>query len=57
MIDKMIGAVKNGWDMPPLIVHYQDGVYHPYDGRHRIEALRKMGITQVMVIIVVNNYD
>lgn len=54
VISEMINSREKGWDMPPIIVHYHSGEYHPFDGRHRIEALREMGITQVMAVIVVN---
>ncbi len=52
--DNMIDAMKNGWEMPPLIVHYHDDGYYPLDGRHRIAALNRMGITKTMAVVVVN---
>jgi hypothetical protein len=49
--DAMAKSIKNGWDMPPLIVNYNNGKYEPTDGRHRYEALRKMGAQGVYAII------
>jgi hypothetical protein len=49
--DEMVKALKDGWDMPPLIVNYDNGKYEPTDGRHRYEALRKMGAQGVYAII------
>jgi hypothetical protein len=57
VISEMISSKEKGWDMPPIIVHLYNGDYHPCDGRHRIEALRKMGIAQVMAVIVVNTEE
>lgn len=56
-INEMINKIENGWDMPPLIVHFQNGIYHPLDGRHRNVALCKLGITQAPAVIVVNTEE
>jgi nitroimidazol reductase NimA-like FMN-containing flavoprotein (pyridoxamine 5'-phosphate oxidase superfamily) len=50
--DRMLTAIKNGWDMPPLIVSYdKEEGYIPTDGRHRFEALRKLGAVEADAII------
>lgn len=54
-VQEMISNIENGWDMPPIIVHYHNGIYSPFDGSHRIEAIRRMGRTKVNAAIVVNN--
>lgn len=56
-INEMIHNIKGGWDMPPMIVHYQNGEYHPMDGRHRYAALREIGISQAPAVIVVNKEE
>ncbi len=53
-IDTMVSAIRKGWDMPPMIVHYHDGIYEPFDGRHRNAALRKLGREEAMAAVVVN---
>ena len=55
--NEMIEQINRGWDMPPLIVHYHDGIYHPFDGRHRIVTLSKVGITKAAAVIVVNTEE
>lgn len=57
VINEMVNAIENGWDMPPLIVHFHNGVYHPLDGRHRNVALRKMNISEAMAVIVLNTEE
>lgn len=49
--DSMAESLKNGWDMPPLIVNYDNGRFISTDGRHRFEALRKMNAKEVEAII------
>lgn len=56
-INEMIKKIVNGWDMPPLIVHFHKGIYHPLDGRHRNVALRKLGITLAPAVIIVNTEE
>ena len=39
------------WDMPPLIVYEEDkNEYEIYDGNHRFEALKMLGINEYWVI-------
>lgn len=38
-------------DMPPLIVHYVDGVFELNDGNHRLEAYSRLGIKEYYVIV------
>lgn len=56
-IEQMLAAIKTGWDMPPLIVHYLEGKYYPFDGRHRNVALHKLGREEAMAVIVVNSEE
>lgn len=56
-INEMIQKIVNGWDMPPLIVHFHKGIFHPLDGRHRNVALHKLDITQAPAVIVLNTEE
>lgn len=56
-VNEMIQKIVNGWDMPPLIVHFHKEMYHPLDGRHRNVALRKLDITKAPAVIVLNNEE
>ncbi len=51
-VNAIIGRFKTGiWDMPPLIVNYNDGAYELNDGNHRYEALKKLNIKKYWVIV------
>ncbi len=39
-----------GWDMPPLIVQYENGVLTVSDGNHRLEAFARMRKEKIPVI-------
>ena len=39
------------WDMPPLIIQDDDGIYEINDGNHRFEALKMLGIKEYWVIL------
>ena len=39
------------WDMPPLIIQDNDGIYEINDGNHRFEALKMLGIKKYWVIL------
>ncbi len=49
VVDKMKEAYGK-WDIPPLIVNYDNGIYEISDGRHRNEALRQMKVKHAPVI-------
>jgi len=49
--DRMVQSTKDGWDMPPLIVNYANGVYEITDGRHRYESFRKLKADEVPAVI------
>ena len=50
-VTKMQEAIKNGWDMPPLIINHYDGYLEVSDGNHRHEALKREGIKKFWVIL------
>ena len=43
--------VKDGWDMPPLIVQNINGDLSVRDGNHRLEAMRREGYDEFWAII------
>ncbi|MEG0229147.1 MAG: ParB N-terminal domain-containing protein [Oscillospiraceae bacterium] len=43
--------LKSGWDMPPLIINFENGKFELSDGNHRYEALLKNGYNEYYVII------
>lgn len=47
----IINKIKDGWDMPPLIINYSNGVFELNDGNHRYEALKRSNISEYYVII------
>ncbi|MGC8912181.1 MAG: ParB/RepB/Spo0J family partition protein [Nitrososphaeria archaeon] len=40
----------------PIIVSEKDGNYYVIDGQHRLEALRSLGVSEVLAIVVDENY-
>lgn len=43
--------IKEGWDMPPLIVNFCDDKFYLTDGNHRFEALVRSGKESYSVIV------
>lgn len=50
-ISRMQKLIREGWDMPPLIVNHSDGYLEVNDGNHRHEALKREGIKEFWVIL------
>jgi len=50
-VNQMIDSINAGWEMPPLIVKYEEGVYELNDGNHRYEALKRCRIKSYWVIL------
>lgn len=50
MVESMTASIKSGWDIPPLIVNYENGEFDLSDGNHRYEALIRFGITHYYII-------
>ncbi len=42
--------------LTPIIVSEKDGNYYVIDGQHRLEALRSLGVSEVLAIVVDENY-
>lgn len=39
------------WDIPPLIVEYDRGVFRVNDGRHRLEMYRQLGVESAYAVL------
>ncbi len=57
MVTSMMASLINGWDMPPLIINYDNGNFDLSDGNHRFEALTRLGITHYYIIFWTTNSD
>lgn len=44
-------AVREGADIPPLIVQFSEGHFTLNDGNHRFEAFRRAGVETYAVIL------
>ncbi|MGN6694151.1 MAG: hypothetical protein ACTHN0_08235 [Aquihabitans sp.] len=50
-VEELKERVEEGWEPPPLIVTCKDGDYLVEDGNHRIEGLRRAGVTEAWSIV------
>lgn len=50
-VTELAGAMQNGADMPPLIVHYVEDGFELNDGNHRFEAYARLGVTEATVLV------
>lgn len=50
IVDKM-KADYTYWDTPPLIISYDNGIFHVDDGRHRLEMYRQLNAEYVHAIL------
>jgi hypothetical protein len=50
-VDDMEERVEDGWVPPPLIVTYRDGQLVVEDGNHRIEGLRRAGVSTAWAVV------
>lgn len=41
----------SGWDVPPLIVEYDGGIFRVNDGRHRLEMYRQLGVESAYAVL------
>ena len=44
-------AIREGADMPPLIVHYVEGAFELNDGNHRHKAYENLGVENVWAVV------
>lgn len=49
-VNGIIERIINGWEMPALIVNYENGIFTINDGNHRHEACKRLNIRKVPVI-------
>ena len=50
-VNELMKVIRNGVDLPPLIVHYGEDGFELNDGNHRYEAYQRLGITEYYVIV------
>lgn len=50
IVDKMKSDFKK-WDIPPLIVEYNNGIFKVNDGRHRLEMFRQLKIRYAYAVL------
>jgi hypothetical protein len=56
-IKKFQDLIRNGWDMPPLIVQHEGDKLIVSDGNHRLEAMRREGIYKCWIIVWNTHYQ
>lgn len=49
-ISEMTKSIESGWEVPPLIINYDKGMFTLNDGNHRHAALTSIGIESYWVI-------
>lgn len=50
-VNTLMNVIKENSDLPPMIVHYEDGAFELNDGNHRFEAYSRLGIQEAHVIV------
>jgi hypothetical protein len=56
-VEEMGDSIQDGWEPPPLIVSYRDGQLAVEDGNHRIEGLRRAGLSQYWAVVGFDDDD
>lgn len=51
IVSELMEAMREGRDVPPMIVKYEAGAFELNDGNHRHEACRRLGIEAYPTII------
>ena len=54
-VQRILSGIKDGWEMPPLIVKYKRGKLFIADGNHRYEALKRQRFKKYWTIIWYNS--
>ena len=50
-VEEMGDSIDDGWEAPPLIVSYRDSQLVVEDGNHRIEGLRRCGLSDYWAVV------
>jgi hypothetical protein len=50
-VEDMDESIDDGWEPPPLIVSYRDSELIVEDGNHRIEGLRRRGLSDYWALV------
>jgi hypothetical protein len=56
-VDEMRERVEDGWEPPPVIATWSEGRLVLEDGNHRIESLRRAGVSRAWTLIGVEELD
>lgn len=49
-VNGIINRIKSGWEMPPLLVNYENNAFTVNDGNHRHEACKRLNIQNIPVV-------
>jgi hypothetical protein len=55
VVERMKESYVNQWDVPPLIVNYDSGIFEVNDGRHRFVMYHQLGIKETEVLFWITN--
>jgi len=50
-VANIVKRYESGWDMPPLIIQFDEGEFCLCDGNHRHEALTRLSVEEYYVIV------
>lgn len=50
-VNKMVGAIRDGWQAPPLIINYEKGQLTLNDGNHRLEAFKRTDMDSYWAVV------
>lgn len=56
-VDDLARRIKEGFEPPPVIVSRRHGQLVLEDGNHRVEALRRAGVTQTWAVVGFEDAD
>jgi hypothetical protein len=56
-VDDLARRIKDGYEPPPVIVSHRDDELVVEDGNHRIEALRRAGVSQAWAVVGFDDPD
>jgi hypothetical protein len=56
-VEEMGDSIDDGWEVPPLIVSYRNAELVVEDGNHRIEGLRRRGLSEYWAVVGFDDDD
>lgn len=57
VVERMKESYQKDWDVPPLIVNFDEGKFVVNDGRHRYEMYHQLGIRKAYVLFWVTGEE